>query len=107
MSEAFVTGLLLVQLLREPYLLARPFRALIKLLESASRRLLRLFTVPILAFGVSVRLIPRDEQFYDLFTQLAERLTRAAQLLHQLFQEPQRRANMSPTSNPPSMKRMA
>jgi uncharacterized protein len=39
-----------------------------------------------------MRLIPRDEQFYDLFTQLAERLTRSAQLLHQLFQEPQHRA---------------
>lgn len=39
-----------------------------------------------------MRLIPRDEQFYDLFTQLAERLTLSAQLLHQLFQEPQRRA---------------
>jgi predicted phosphate transport protein (TIGR00153 family) len=39
-----------------------------------------------------VRLIPRDEQFYDLFTQLAERLTRSAQLLLQLFQEPQHRA---------------
>ena len=39
-----------------------------------------------------MRLIPRDEQFYDLFTQLAERLTRSAQLLLQLFQEPQRRA---------------
>jgi hypothetical protein len=43
-------------------------------------------------FGARVRLIPRDEQFYDLFTQLAERLTRAAQLLLQLFQEPQHRA---------------
>jgi predicted phosphate transport protein (TIGR00153 family) len=38
-----------------------------------------------------VRLIPRDEQFYDLFTQLAERLTLAAKLLHRLFQEPERR----------------
>jgi predicted phosphate transport protein (TIGR00153 family) len=39
-----------------------------------------------------VRLIPRDEQFYDLFQQLAARLTRAATLLNQLFREPQRRA---------------
>jgi predicted phosphate transport protein (TIGR00153 family) len=39
-----------------------------------------------------VRLIPRDEQFYELFTQLAERLTLAAKLLHQLFREPERHA---------------
>ena len=39
-----------------------------------------------------MRLIPRDEQFYDLFQQLAARLTRAATLLNQLFREPQRRA---------------
>jgi len=39
-----------------------------------------------------VRLIPRDEQFYDLFQQLAGRLSRAAALLNQLFREPQRRA---------------
>jgi predicted phosphate transport protein (TIGR00153 family) len=39
-----------------------------------------------------VRLIPRDEEFYDLFTQLAERLTQSAVLLHQLFREPERRA---------------
>lgn len=38
-----------------------------------------------------MRLIPRDEQFYDLFTQLAERATRAAELLHQLFRDPTRR----------------
>jgi len=38
-----------------------------------------------------VRLIPRDEHFYDLFTQLAERLTLAARLLNQLFREPHRR----------------
>ena len=36
-----------------------------------------------------MRLIPRDEQFYELFTQLAERLSLAARLLHQLFQEPE------------------
>jgi predicted phosphate transport protein (TIGR00153 family) len=39
-----------------------------------------------------VRLIPRDEQYYSLFTQLAERLTLAAKLLNQLFREPERRA---------------
>lgn len=39
-----------------------------------------------------MRLIPRDEQFYDLFQQLASRLTRAATLLNQLFREPQRRS---------------
>ena len=39
-----------------------------------------------------MRLIPRDEQFYDLFQQLAGRLSRAATLLNQLFREPQRRA---------------
>jgi len=44
-----------------------------------------------------VRLIPRDEQFYDLFTQLAERLTRSAGLLHELFQEPHRRAQIVAT----------
>ena len=39
-----------------------------------------------------MRLIPRDEQFYDLFQQLAGRLSLAATLLNQLFREPQRRA---------------
>jgi predicted phosphate transport protein (TIGR00153 family) len=39
-----------------------------------------------------VRLIPRDDQFYDLFTQLAERLTQSATLLHRLFKEPHLRA---------------
>lgn len=39
-----------------------------------------------------MRLIPRDDQFYDLFIRLAERLTESAKLLHQLFTEPQRRA---------------
>jgi predicted phosphate transport protein (TIGR00153 family) len=40
-----------------------------------------------------VRLIPRDEQFYELFTQLAERLSLAARLLHQLFREPERHSD--------------
>src|SRR3954466_11086757 len=35
------------------------------------------------------RLIPRDEQFFDLFNQLAEHLKTAANLLQQLFAEPQ------------------
>lgn len=46
----------------------------------------------VIRFGESVRLIPRDEQFYELFTQLAERLSLAARLLNQLFREPERRA---------------
>jgi hypothetical protein len=36
------------------------------------------------------RLIPRDEQFFDLFNQLAQHLKTAAQLLDQLFAEPGR-----------------
>ena len=35
------------------------------------------------------RLIPRDEQFFDLFNQLAEHLKTAAALLYRLFAEPQ------------------
>lgn len=38
-----------------------------------------------------MRFIPRDEQFYELFLQLAERLTESAVLLNTLFQEPERR----------------
>jgi hypothetical protein len=38
-----------------------------------------------------VRLIPRDEQFYDMFSQVAKRLTSSATLLGQLFAEPQNR----------------
>jgi len=40
------------------------------------------------------RLIPRDEQFFDLFTQLAEHLKTAADLLNQLFAAPQRTAEL-------------
>ncbi len=40
-----------------------------------------------------MRLIPRDEQFYGLFLQLAERLTQSAKLLDTLFKEPERRAH--------------
>ena len=36
------------------------------------------------------RLIPRDEQFFDLFNQLAGHLRTTAQLLDQLFAEPNR-----------------
>ena len=36
------------------------------------------------------RLIPRDEQFFDLFNQLAHHLETSAQLLDQLFSEPGR-----------------
>jgi hypothetical protein len=37
-----------------------------------------------------VRLIPRDEKFFDLFNELALRLTRCARLLNELFTEPGR-----------------
>jgi predicted phosphate transport protein (TIGR00153 family) len=40
------------------------------------------------------RLIPRDEQFFDLFNQLAGHLRTAAQLLDQLFAEPNRTAEL-------------
>jgi predicted phosphate transport protein (TIGR00153 family) len=36
------------------------------------------------------RLVPRDEQFFDLFNQLAEHLKTSAKLLDQLFAEPHR-----------------
>jgi predicted phosphate transport protein (TIGR00153 family) len=36
------------------------------------------------------RLIPRDEQFFDLFNQLAQHLKTSARLLDQLFAEPHR-----------------
>src|SRR5690242_10122128 len=36
------------------------------------------------------RLIPRDEQFFDLFNQLAAHLTSSAQMLNRLFAEPER-----------------
>ncbi|HKC81711.1 MAG TPA: DUF47 family protein, partial [Gemmatimonadaceae bacterium] len=35
-----------------------------------------------------MRILPRDEKFYDLFTALAERLTASAKLLHELFKSP-------------------
>lgn len=35
-----------------------------------------------------MRLIPRDEQFFDMFEQLAERISNSAKLLRRLFAEP-------------------
>jgi predicted phosphate transport protein (TIGR00153 family) len=35
-----------------------------------------------------LRLIPRDQQFYELFSQIAERLTGSSKLLHELFENP-------------------
>jgi hypothetical protein len=40
------------------------------------------------------RLIPRDEQFFDLFNQLAQHLKSSARLLDQLFAEPERTADL-------------
>ena len=40
------------------------------------------------------RLLPRDEQFFDLFNQLAEHLRTAAGLLDRLFAEPQHTAEL-------------
>jgi len=36
-----------------------------------------------------LRILPRDEKFYDLFTELAVRLTASAGLLQELFQAPE------------------
>ena len=35
-----------------------------------------------------MRILPRDEKFYDMFTELATRLTASATLLHELFMSP-------------------
>ena len=35
-----------------------------------------------------MRILPRDEKFYDLFTELAKRLTGSASILQELFQNP-------------------
>ena len=35
-----------------------------------------------------MRILPRDEKFYDMFTALATRLTASATLLHELFKSP-------------------
>jgi uncharacterized protein Yka (UPF0111/DUF47 family) len=37
-----------------------------------------------------VRLIPRDDHFFDMFSQLAMRITTSAKLLHELFSDPTR-----------------
>jgi predicted phosphate transport protein (TIGR00153 family) len=36
-----------------------------------------------------VRLIPRDEEFFGMFAELARRVTAAAKIVHQLFQDPE------------------
>jgi len=36
-----------------------------------------------------LRILPRDEKFYDLFTELAVRLSSSATLLHEMFMTPQ------------------
>jgi predicted phosphate transport protein (TIGR00153 family) len=41
-----------------------------------------------------VRLIPRDEQFFSMFSQLARLLCQSADLLSKLFAEPQRMAEL-------------
>ena len=35
-----------------------------------------------------MRILPRDEKFYDMFTELAQRLTASATLLHEMFKSP-------------------
>jgi uncharacterized protein Yka (UPF0111/DUF47 family) len=37
-----------------------------------------------------VRLIPRDERFFDMFAELAKRITASSTLLHELFSNPDR-----------------
>lgn len=39
-----------------------------------------------------MRLLPRDQEFFKMFAQLASRVTAAAKLLHTLFREPERMA---------------
>jgi len=41
-----------------------------------------------------LRLIPRDQQFYELFAQIAERLTSSTKLLHELFSHPDQMARL-------------
>ena len=40
-----------------------------------------------------MRILPRDEKFYDLFTELAKRLTASADHLHEMFQTPSQLAS--------------
>ncbi len=37
-----------------------------------------------------MRLIPRDEQFFDMFAQIAQRITSSVTLLHEMFGAPER-----------------
>ena len=37
-----------------------------------------------------MRLIPRDERFFDMFAELAQRITTSVRLLHELFSHPDR-----------------
>ena len=37
-----------------------------------------------------MQLIPRDNQFYDLFSQVASRMSGSATLLHELFKDPRK-----------------
>ena len=37
-----------------------------------------------------MRLIPRDERFFDMFAELAQRITTSVKLLHELFSHPDR-----------------
>jgi uncharacterized protein len=39
-----------------------------------------------------VRLIPRDERFFDMFAELAQRITTSVKLLHEMFSHPDRLA---------------
>jgi uncharacterized protein len=41
-----------------------------------------------------VRLIPRDEHFFEMFGELAQRITSAARLLIELFSQPERTAEL-------------
>ena len=41
-----------------------------------------------------MQIIPRDAQFYGLFTNMAELLASSAKLLHELFQNPPNRAQI-------------
>ena len=40
-----------------------------------------------------MRLIPRDERFFDMFAELAQRITTSVKLLHELFSQPDRVAH--------------
>ena len=40
-----------------------------------------------------MRLIPRDERFFDMFAELAQRIIRSVTLLHELFSQPDRVAH--------------